>query len=91
MSTGGAAGAWRGGGRHLWLPPPGYNDSVQQSNELCLAGEYTEQDRRPVKKACQFRRSALQQCSGLRDRSFGYAHGKPCVIVKMNRVRASPQ
>lgn len=65
---------------------PGYNDSVQESNELCLLGEFTEQDQ-PLKKSCQFKRSALQLCSGLRDSSFGYADGKPCVIVKMNRVR----
>lgn len=76
---------------HLSLLCAGYNDSVQESNELCLVGEYTQQDRQPVKKACQFKRSVLQQCSGLRDSSFGYADGKPCVIIKMNRVRMSPR
>lgn len=68
----------------------GYNDSVQESNELCLVGEYTRQERQPVKKVCQFKRSVLQQCSGLRDSSFGYADGKPCVFIRMNRVRMSP-
>ncbi|XP_042369937.1 sodium/potassium-transporting ATPase subunit beta-3-like, partial [Plectropomus leopardus] len=63
-----------------------YNDSIQEQNELCMLGEYTVQDDEPIKKACQFRRSTLRQCSGLPDTSFGYAEGKPCIIVKMNRV-----
>lgn len=53
---------------------------------MCLVGEYTEQDDEPIKKVCQFKRSTLRQCSGLPDASFGYAEGKPCVIIKMNRV-----
>lgn len=62
----------------------GYDDSVQESNGLC-PGEYTEQGRQPVKKVCQIKRSVPQRCSGL-----GYADGKPCVIIKMNRVHLSP-
>ncbi|KAM6988015.1 sodium/potassium-transporting ATPase subunit beta-3-like [Tautogolabrus adspersus] len=63
-----------------------YNDSIQERNDLCLVGEYTEQDDERVKKVCQFKRSTLRQCSGLSDTSFGYAEGKPCIIIKMNRV-----
>ncbi|XP_023252007.1 sodium/potassium-transporting ATPase subunit beta-3-like [Seriola lalandi dorsalis] len=63
-----------------------YNDSVQERNDLCLVGEYTEQDDEQIKKVCQFKRSTLRQCSGLPDTSFGYAEGKPCIIIKMNRV-----
>uniref|UniRef100_A0A8C7Z260 Sodium/potassium-transporting ATPase subunit beta n=1 Tax=Oryzias sinensis TaxID=183150 RepID=A0A8C7Z260_9TELE len=64
-----------------------YNDSMQERNDLCLVGEYTDQDQGSIKKVCQFKRSILRQCSGLPDTSFGYAEGKPCIIVKMNRVR----
>ncbi|XP_068173795.1 sodium/potassium-transporting ATPase subunit beta-3-like [Antennarius striatus] len=63
-----------------------YNDSLQESNELCLVGVYTEQDNHTHKRACQFKRSTLRQCSGLPDASFGYAQGTPCILVKMNRV-----
>ncbi|XP_044059013.1 sodium/potassium-transporting ATPase subunit beta-3b [Siniperca chuatsi] len=63
-----------------------YNDSLQERNDLCLVGEYTEQDDELIKKVCQFKRSTLRQCSGLPDASFGYAEGKPCIIIKMNRV-----
>lgn len=63
-----------------------YNDDVQESNELCLVGQYYEQEYEEPKKVCQFKRSLLRQCSGLADSTFGYADGNPCILIKMNRV-----
>lgn len=70
-----------------------YNDSLQAGNDLCLAGEFSiqdpdpDRDREPVqRKVCQFKRSLLRSCSGLVDPSFGFRDGRPCVILRMNRV-----
>lgn len=69
-----------------------YNDSVQLSiNDRCKPGGYHPQEdsgdvRNTPKRSCQFNRTSLGQCSGLEDRTYGYGDGKPCILVKMNRI-----
>ncbi|XP_074056621.1 protein ATP1B4 isoform X2 [Macrotis lagotis] len=71
---------------HHFLQP--YNDSVQDEKNLnCPPGQYFLQEgaEDKEKKACQFKRSFLGNCSGLDDPTFGYSTGQPCVLLKMNR------
>ncbi|XP_056276908.1 sodium/potassium-transporting ATPase subunit beta-3a [Pseudoliparis swirei] len=65
-----------------------YNDSQQDNNVDCPRGEHFMQDGTDDmnKKACIFKRGFLSLCSGLSDTNFGYSEGKPCVLLKMNRI-----
>ncbi|XP_037982115.1 sodium/potassium-transporting ATPase subunit beta-2 isoform X2 [Motacilla alba alba] len=75
---------------HQFLEP--YNDSVQAArNAACAAGRYNEQPDDAVpnypKRACRFERSRLGPCAGLGPHGdYGYGSGRPCVLVKVNRV-----
>ncbi|KAM5146753.1 protein ATP1B4 [Mantella aurantiaca] len=66
-----------------------YDDKKQLANNVaCTPGQYfiQEGEEHEERKACQFHRSLLQNCSGIEDPSFGFSQGKPCIIVKMNRI-----
>nr|DBA29606.1 TPA: hypothetical protein GDO54_005677 [Pyxicephalus adspersus] len=70
-----------------------YNTTVQELRGTnCTSGVYNKQDdtgdvRNYPKKACQFTREKLGDCSGLGlNPTYGYESGKPCVLIKMNRV-----
>lgn len=69
-----------------------YNSSQQvQSNDVCPPDRYFIQEdsgevRNNPKRSCQFNRTMLGDCSGISDRTYGYAAGQPCVLIKLNRV-----
>ncbi|XP_019404381.1 PREDICTED: sodium/potassium-transporting ATPase subunit beta-1 [Crocodylus porosus] len=47
-------------------------------------GEYKASQGR--KNVCKFKRDWLGNCSGIHDPTYGYKDGKPCLIIKLNRV-----
>ncbi|XP_037381759.1 sodium/potassium-transporting ATPase subunit beta-3 [Talpa occidentalis] len=61
--------------------------SVEDQKNLtdCPNGALFEQKSLPY-VACQFPLQLLDLCSGENDPQFGYAGGKPCILVKMNRI-----
>ncbi|KAL6484117.1 hypothetical protein MHYP_G00089900 [Metynnis hypsauchen] len=69
-----------------------YNDSQQVlNNDACAPDKhYVQDDSGPVrnvpKRSCQFNRTVLGDCAGINDEYFGYRDGKPCILIKLNRV-----
>lgn len=39
-----------------------------------------------IRKACRFPKAILGPCSGTEDQYFGFSDGRPCLIVKLNRI-----
>ncbi|KAJ0065193.1 hypothetical protein NL108_006546 [Boleophthalmus pectinirostris] len=72
-----------------------YDDDLQtkeKNYENCGVEPLPHKDRGPLlsdqgqKKACRFSRSLLGPCSGETDTNYGFKEGKPCLIVKLNRI-----
>ncbi|XP_053178857.1 sodium/potassium-transporting ATPase subunit beta-1a [Scomber japonicus] len=68
------------------------NQTDAQKFEDCGETAMSYKDRGSVdsdagqRKACRFSRAWLDPCSGQTDETFGFKNGKPCLIVKLNRI-----
>ncbi|XP_045677326.1 potassium-transporting ATPase subunit beta isoform X2 [Phyllostomus hastatus] len=68
----------------------GYSPEAQQDNINCTSEKVFIQESfsapNHTKFSCKFTTDMLHNCSGLVDPSFGFEEGKPCFIIKMNRI-----
>ncbi|XP_065128028.2 protein ATP1B4 [Paramisgurnus dabryanus] len=82
--------SWRKYARALEAQLKPYDDALQERRNIqCKENSYFMQDdleESAERKACQFKRSMLEDCSGVKDRDFGYSKGNPCILLKMNRI-----
>nr|XP_003413675.1 potassium-transporting ATPase subunit beta [Loxodonta africana] len=67
-----------------------YSPAAQKANINCPLERYYFQESfdapNHTKYSCKFPVDTLQNCSGLIDPNFGFEEGKPCFIIKMNRI-----
>ncbi|XP_049634494.1 potassium-transporting ATPase subunit beta [Suncus etruscus] len=67
-----------------------YTPEMQKNSRECSFDHYYIQESfegpNHTKFSCRFTRDMLGACSGLTDPKFGYDEGKPCFILKMNRI-----
>ncbi|XP_072504810.1 sodium/potassium-transporting ATPase subunit beta-1 [Notamacropus eugenii] len=63
-----------------------FEDCGEVPSDYRERGDYNNEQGK--KKVCRFRREWLGNCSGILDETFGYSSGKPCIIIKLNRVLA---
>ncbi|RMC11886.1 hypothetical protein DUI87_11013 [Hirundo rustica rustica] len=61
-----------------------FQDCGDTPSEYKERGPYN--DAQGQKKVCKFKREWLENCSGLNDPTYGYKDGKPCILVKLNRI-----